>query len=504
MSLPDARMKWFLPSPRDRFGFLLRVALLLCLTATWSAAAAPPNIVILFADDMGYGEVRALNPERGKIPTPHLDKLARAGMVFTDAHTSSSVCTPSRYSLLTGRYAWRTRLQQGVSTGGGDPLIAKDRLTIASMLKQKGYSTAISGKWHLDFHWEGPRDQVGTRIPDGPLTRGFDTWLGFHHARMMKSLCKDDRIIEIIEPVEMLPRTTDFAVDFIQTKAADAKNGKPFFLYMAFGSPHTPIVPTKEWTGKSGLGAYGDFVMMTDGMVGRILEAIDTHGLADNTIVLFSSDNGSSKEADIPSLERKGHYPSAHFRGSKADLWDGGHRVPFIVRWPAGGIKAGLTCGQLVGLTDLMATLADVVGYGLPDDAAEDSLSFFPAFRGEPVAEERRGIVHHSISGKFAIRTARWKLLLAPGSGGWSSPTDAQARLRNLPEIQLYDMHRDPAEQVNLHEERPEIVAQLTEYLMEDVLKGCSRPGAVSKNDISRIDIWKKTTKEPGSRKAID
>lgn len=466
---------------------------LLRFTMAWLGAATPPNVVILFADDLGYGEIHALNPERGKIPTPNLDKLVASGMAFTDAHTASSVCTPSRYALLTGRYAWRTRLQGGVSTGGGEPLIAADRLTIASMLKQKGYSTAISGKWHLDFHWDGPRGKAGTRIADGPLTRGFDTWLGFHHAREMKLLCQDDRISEIVEPVAMLPRTTEFAVDFINAKAAEAKNGKPFFLYMAFGSPHTPIVPTPEWIGKSGLGKYGDFVMMTDGMAGKIIDAIDANGLMDNTIVIFSADNGTSKEADITALEKQGHYPSASFRGSKADLWDGGHRVPFIVRWPGGQVKAGSTCHQLIGLTDLMATIAGVVGHDLPDQVAEDSISFLPALRGECVEGGREAIVHHSISGKFGIRTPKWKLLLAPGSGGWSSPNDARALELGLPDIQLYDMGKDPGEQTNVQAEHPAVVAELTALLKRYVANGRSTPGAAARNDVEHIDLWKKT-----------
>jgi arylsulfatase A-like enzyme len=473
---------------------------ILSLTVSWSPAATLPNIVVLFADDMGYGEVHALNPERGKIPTPNLDKLVRSGMTFTDAHSASSVCTPSRYALLTGRYAWRTHLQHGVSTGGGVPLIAKDRLTIASMLKLKGYSTAISGKWHLDFHWDGPRGKVGTRIPDGPLTRGFDTWLGFHHAREMKVLCKDDKVIEIIDPVAMLPRTTEFAVDFIQSKGKEAKNGKPFFLYMAFGSPHTPILPTAEWIGKSGIGKYGDFVMMTDGMAGRIIDAIDAHGLTDNTIVIFSADNGTSNAAEIPALQQQGHYPSAQFRGSKADLWDGGHRVPFIVRWPGRKIKAGTTCDQLIGLTDLTATIAGIVGCELPETAAEDSISFLPAFTGQPVVGARKAIVHHSINGKFGIRTPKWKLLLAPGSGGWSSPTDAQARGQGLPDIQLYDMEQDESEQTNLQAKHPEVVAELTRLLKDYVANGRSTPGAAAENDIDPIDLWKKRVEKTDAK----
>lgn len=498
MSTAGCRPESFLNMRTKLYCLLHRVLVIsiLSLTASCSHADTLPNIVVLFADDMGYGEVHALNPERGKISTPNLDKLVQSGMAFTDAHTASSVCTPSRYALLTGRYAWRTRMQQGVSSGGGEPLIAKDRLTIASMLKLKGYSTAISGKWHLDFHWDGPRGKVGTRIPDGPLTRGFDTWLGFHHAREMEALCKDDKVIEIIEPIEMLPRTTEFAVDFIQSKAEEAKNGKPFFLYMAFGSPHTPILPTADWIGKSGLGNYGDFVMMTDGMAGRIIDAIDANGLGENTIVIFSADNGTSKAAGIAALEKQGHFPSAQFRGSKADIWDGGHRVPFIVRWPGGKVKAGSTCKQLVCLTDLTATIAGIVGYKLPETAAEDSISFFPAFTEQPVVAERKAIVHHSINGKFAIRTPKWKLLLAPGSGGWSSPTDEQARDHGLSDIQLYDMEQDESEQTNLQARHPEVVAELTRLLKDYVANGRSTPGAAAKNDIDPIDLWKKSVKK--------
>lgn len=467
----------------------------LSMATAWSENPNRPNIVVLFADDMGYGEVHGLNPQRGRIPTPNLDKLIESGLAFTDAHTASSVCTPSRYALLTGRYAWRTRLQHGVSTGGCDPLIAENRLTIASMLKSIGYSTAISGKWHLDFHWDGPSNKVGTRIPDGPLTRGFDTWFGFHHARMMRVLCKDDRVIELIKPIEMLPRTTQFAVDYIHAKAEDAKNGKPFFLYMAFGSPHTPILPTSEWVGKSGLGQYGDFVMMTDAMTGRVIDAIDSNGLTDNTIVIFSSDNGTSNAADIPALQKQGHYPSAHLRGSKADLWDGGHRVPFIIRWPGGNIKAGSTCDQVIGLTDLTATIAQIVDCRLPDTAAEDSISFLPALKAQTIESDRKAIVHHSISGKFGIRTPKWKLLLAPGSGGWSTPKDAEALAQGLPEIQLYDMEQDAGEQTNLQAENPEIVSQLTELLKHYVANGRSTTGDAAQNDVDGIDLWKRGAK---------
>lgn len=482
---------------------LLIFTALLCGVLARAEAASNPNIVILFADDMGYGEVHGLNPERGKIPTPHLDKMIKDGMYFTDAHTASSVCTPSRYALLTGRYSWRTHLQGGVLTGHGEPLIADDRLTLAGMLKEKGYSTAISGKWHLNFHVEGPgvskgKAPVGSTIPDGPLTRGYDTYFGFHHARDMKTLIHDDKVIEIIDPKEMLPRMTDFAVDYINQHVA-AKSGKPFFLYVPFGSPHSPIVPTEEWIGKSGLGDYGDFVMMTDGMVGRIIDAIDSNGLGDDTLILFSTDNGTSKVADIPKLQAQGHYPSANLRGSKSDLWDGGHRVPFIMRWSGGGIEPGTLSDQLVCLSDMTATIAEMLGYSLPENTAEDSFSFLPALKGEAVPNAREAIVHHSIGGRFSIRRDNWKLLLGAGSGGWSAPNDRKALEEGFPEIQLYDLNQDLAEENNLQGEYPEKVAQLVAILEDYVDQGRSTPGAKQSND-AQVDIWKKRPKSKKSK----
>jgi arylsulfatase A len=461
-----------------------------------STANNRPNIVILFADDMGYGEIQALNPERGKIPTPHINALAKEGMIFTDAHTASSVCTPSRYALLTGRYAWRTYLQVGVSNGGTDPLIAEDRLTMASMLKEKGYNTAISGKWHLDFNYDGERCTPGTTIPDGPITRGFDTWFGFHHAREMKELCKDDKIIEVIRPHDMLPRTTDFAVDYINKKAEEAKNGKPFFLYMAFGSPHVPHLPTKEWVGKSGLGKYADFVMMTDGMAGKIIDAIDANGLTDNTIVLFTSDNGSSKAANFEDLKNKGHYPSANLRGCKTDIWEGAHRVPFIIRWPNGGVKAGSICNELLGLSDMTASLADLIDYELPDNAAEDSISFLPVLTNSESDHARTAIIHHSGAGRFSIRRGKWKLILAPGSGGLSKPDFKTSWQQGLPELQLYNLEQDLAEQDNLQAQYPELTAELVALLEKQVQNGRSTAGASQANDIKKIDIWKRPSKK--------
>ena len=476
-----------------------------------SAAEVRPNIVYLLADDLGYGDVQCLNPQRGKIKTPALDKLASQGMTFTDAHSGSSVCTPTRYGLLTGRYAWRTRLQSGVFDGTDDPpLIAAGRLTVPALLKQQGYTTAALGKWHLGFNSEPPADAqaidpqaakrmkkeaggkrapgsmglpVGSRIIEGPVTRGFDYFWGCSNARTMSGLIENERVIEKIEPITMLPRLGQRAVSYIAEHAAAAKAGQPFFLYLPLTSPHTPILPTPEWQGKSGLGIYGDFVMQTDAVVAEVLAALEKHGLADNTLVVFTSDNGCSPAAGTAELERQGHFASAQFRGSKSDIWDGGHRVPFFVRWP-GRIKAGSQCPQLICHTDLMATCAEILGAKLPDNAGEDSLSILPALLGKDPAPLRETVVHHSINGRFAIRQGPWKLEFCPGSGGWGKPGDADASTQGLPAVQLYDLTSDIGETKNLQSAHPEIVAKLTSLLESQVANGRSTPGAKQPNDV--------------------
>jgi arylsulfatase A len=484
----------------------LLVLSLLGAAALAASAAEKPNIVYLLADDLGYGDVQALNPTRGKIKTPHLDRLAAQGMTFTDAHSGSSVCTPTRYGLLTGRYAWRTHLQRGVLDGTDDPpLIAEKTLTVPALLKQHGYATAAIGKWHLGFLSERPAAAavaespaptakkkamgnaglpVGSRIIGGPTTRGFDYFWGCSNARTMSGLIENDRVIENLPPIEMLPRLERQAVNYIADHAAAAKNGKLFFLYVPLTSPHTPILPTPEWQGKSGLGAYGDFTMQTDAVVGKILAALDAHGLAANTLVIFTADNGCSPQADTPGLEKQGHFASGPLRGYKADIWEGGHRVPFFARWP-GRIAPGTRSDQVLCHTDLMATCAAILGAPLPPDAAVDSVSFLPALLGTARAPLRTSIVHHSIDGRFSIRESAWKLVFAPGSGGWSAPRDAEARQAGLPELQLYDLSGDPAEAKNLHPENPAIVARLTALLQRQIAEGRSTPGPRRANDVA-------------------
>lgn len=462
------------------------------------SAAEKPNIVFIMCDDLGYGDVHCLNPEHGKIATPGADALARQGMTFTDAHSGSSVCTPTRYGLLTGRYSWRTKLQSGVVTGFAPCLIDENRPTVASFLKEQGYQTAIIGKWHLNFQYCNPDSgqpyssksfqspPVGSKIPDGPVARGFDYYHGFHHARDMRTVIENDRVIGHDSPINMLPRLTRKSVEFIDQHAGDQQ---PFFLYIPLGSPHTPILPTQAWQGKSGLGDYGDFVMETDNVVVEVSKALERNGLTDNTLVIFTSDNGCSKAAGIEKLAEQGHLVSAHLRGSKADIWDGGHRVPFLVRWP-GKVEAGSTCDQLICLTDLFATAADLIGADVPAGSCEDSVSFLPALSGEAITSSRAGVVHHSISGHFAYRQGPWKLALARGSGGWSAPNEKQAG-NKAPKAQLYHMTDDIGEMENRYLSEPSIAEQLLKQLQADVQRGRSTAGPKSENDTKKINLWK-------------
>jgi len=478
----------------------LLATLLLIASCALAVADSKPNIVYIICDDLGYGDIQCLAPETSKIPTPNADQLALEGMTFTDAHSGSSVCTPTRYGIMTGRYSWRTKLQKGVVTGFAPCLIDKDRMTVAGFLKQQGYATAIVGKWHLDFQYLDPESgeaysqkqhktpPVGAKIPDGPLHRGFDYYHGFHHARNMDAVIEDDKVIAHDDVVNMLPRLTEKSVAYIDSRAGKEE---PFFLYVPLGSPHTPIVPSDEWKGKSGLGEYGDFVMQTDNVVGEISKALERNGFTENTLVIFTSDNGCSKAAGIPKLAEQGHIVSANLRGSKADIWDGGHRVPFLVRWP-GKVEAGSNSDQLICLTDLFATVTDILGQSILGQTCEDSVSFLPALYGKKIESTRNGVIHHSFSGHFAYRQGPWKLLLARASGGWSSPKENEAG-KDAPKGQLYHMRKDIGETNNLFEKNPEKVEVLLGLLKADVSRGRSTNGSESKNDVpvEEIVLWK-------------
>ncbi len=467
-----------------------------------------PNIVYILADDMGYGDLSCLNGE-SKLHTEHMDRLAREGMIFTDAHAGSAVCTPTRYGILTGRYCWRTRLKSGVLYGYSPPLIAQDRLTVASLLKQHGYTTACIGKWHLGLEWskagEAPEEVDFTKpLLDGPTTHGFDTSFIISASLDMAPYVyiEDDRVRTLpnritanddrmqfwregptgadFEHIGVLPKLTEKAVAFIDAQARSV-DGQPFFLYFPLPAPHTPILPTEEFQGKSETNAYGDFVLQVDWTVGQVMEALERNGLAENTLFIMTSDNGCSPRADVEELAEFGHHPSYHFRGYKADIFEGGHRIPFIARWP-GKIPADSVSDEIICLTDLMATGAAIVGAQIPDNAGEDSYNLLPTLLDKPYEKPiREATVHHSINGSLSIRQGKWKLELCPDSGGWSYPRPGQ--VEGLPPIQLYDMETDVGERRNVYAEHPEVVEHLTALLTTYIKNGRSTPGAPQEND---------------------
>lgn len=467
-----------------------------------------PDIIFILADDMGYGDVSYLDP-RSKIRTDNLDRMARDGVVFTDAHSSSSVSTPTRYGILTGRYNWRSTMKQGVLGGYSKALIAPERETMASMLKKQGYTTAGIGKWHLGWDWNNidagaNKVDFSKPVTNGPTTRGFDYYYGFCGSLDMPPYVYIENDMPTSSPnritedkgkyswwrkgptgadfvhEDVLPNLIDRACRYVKEKAP---SDQPYFLYLPLPAPHTPILPTKEFRGKSGMGDYADFVLMVDAMVGRVLEAVKESGEEENTIVVFTTDNGCSPAAGINELIARGHYPNSIYRGHKADLFDGGHRVPCILRWPCGAKPHHVD--QTICLTDFYATFAALNGYALKDTEGEDSYNLMPAIRSvSQVSAIREATVHHSIDGQFTIRKGDWKLLLSPSSGGWSDPKPGDSTaLASLPKVQLYNMKTDPFEQQNMEAQYPEKVKELRVLLSKYVEEGRSTPGIVQKND---------------------
>lgn len=480
-------------------------------------AGKKPNIVYILADDLGYGDISSLNPD-SKINTPNVDRLAACGMRFTDAHSGSAVCTPTRYGILTGRYSFRSRLKKGVLGGYSEPLIGNDRMTVASFLKQHGYNSACIGKWHLGFNWplkdnakkaNASSVDFAGRITNGPTALGFDYFFGISASLDMapyvyiendRPTAVPDRTVDASESpafwrkgpiapdfefIEVLPRLTEKATEYIDQQA---KEDKPFFLYMPLPAPHTPIVPTPEFQGKSGLNPYADFVIQTDHTVGEVLKALDRNNLTDNTLVIFTSDNGCSPEANFDELEKFGHDPSYLFRGHKADIYEGGHRIPFIAAWP-NTVKPNTTSDQTICLTDLFATAADILNATVPDTAAEDSVSILPVLTGKAKQPVREATVHHSINGSFSIRKGKWKLVLCPGSGGWSAPKPGK-EAADAPAAQLFDMTKDISEQKNLYNEQRQIAKDLIALLQTYIDNGRSTPGAAQQNE-GKTDIFK-------------
>lgn len=530
--------------------FSLLVLMALSCSEKKEQLSTYPNIVLIYADDLGYGDVQLYNPVKGKIPTPHLDQLAGEGMHFTDAHSSSAVCSPSRYTLLTGRYHWRSPLQKGIVNLYAPPLITPERLTIGGLAQQKGYHTACIGKWHLGWEWpipEGKRDLFSSgernikatdehrkvwrevfsqKIPGGPTAVGFDEYFGtdvpnwppycfiendqtvgipseFGAARLFgkNQASLQGPSLKDWQLENILPTLADRSIDFIERMAHSTD---PFLLYLPLTSPHTPLAVNKEWQGKSGLGLYADLVMETDDVVGRVLDALKKNGLADHTIVIFTSDNGCApyvgntaveeatdttfqnwtwgrktrEELAVTTMEGKGHYPSAWFRGYKSDVWEGGHRIPLMVKWP-GKVQPGTVSSNLVHQADIFATIANILETTLPADAGEDGFSLLPLLFGvgKPL---RENAVSTSSLGLPSLRLGRWKLIQGPGSGGWSPGGDAEP-------VQLFDLENDPGETRNLALQLPDRVSEMSHLLVKIITEGRSNPGPRQENDVEVV-----------------
>ena len=474
---------------------LLFVTLVLALPGLLQSAQEKPNIVYIMVDDMGYGDPRCYNPQ-SKISTPNIDSLAKAGMRFTDAHSPGALCHPSRYGLLTGQHpfradvaSWRTRA-----------VIREGQMTIASLLQSNGYRTAMVGKWHLGFHENG----YDKPLPGGPADRGFDSYFGirastdippYFYIRGNRAVAPpSDRIkannSDGWSPIQgafwraggiapglrlkdVLPRFTDEAITVIEGHA-EPKTKKPLMLYLAYPAPHTPWLPSPKFRGSSGAGMYGDFMVMVDAMIGRVLKALDKAGMSDDTLLFFCSDNGPTwYDADV---KRLGHDSAAGLRGMKADAWEGGHRVPFIARWP-GRIRAGSISAQTICFTDMLATFAAVVDAELPPDAGPDSFDILPVLLGkQPETKPIRGpIVIPARRGMMSIRSGQWKLITGLGSGGFSKPAHIKPSPGG-PKGQLYHLGNDLAETSNLYTEKPETVKSLQRKLAQILNQKKTRP----------------------------
>ncbi len=501
---------------------IIRGLLIIGFAAAWISSRAqphhhrPPNIVIVLADDLGYGDVSLFN-EDSAFETPHIDRLARQGVTFTSAYVTSSVCTPTRYSLLTGRYNWRSILKYHVLSGYSRSLIPTDRLTVANILQESGYHTSFIGKWHLGWNWQFENepqeniDDLNSRpevdfsrpIEKGPNEHGFTYSYGFSGSLDMPPYVYVENDLSTAIPVDttvnydykgfwrkgltgpdfnhvdVLPHLTDQSIQYIHRQAA---SGQPFFLYFALPAPHTPILPTTEFMGKSNSNLYGDFVLQVDDVVRQLTEALQQNNLFEETIFIFTSDNGASPRSGYPELARAGHNPSYIFRGHKADIYEGGLRVPFIVSWPD-RVEQGFTTKETISIVDIMATFADITGTTLPDDAGEDSYSLLPILlqKNYP-APLREATVLHSVDGRFAIIKDEWKLVLWPGSGGWSFP-NTDEDMRGLPSFQLYNLKNDPSEKFNLVYLYPDRVKELKSLIEIYIRKGRSTPGAPQSND---------------------
>jgi len=486
------------------------------------ASNTKPNIIILYADDLGMGDLGSFNVNSGKkpkIPTPNLDQLAAQGLSFTDAHSSSGICSPSRYALLTGRYHWRKF--HGIVKAFGPSAFDEERLTLPEMLQQKGYTTATIGKWHLGWDWDAirkvgrpknglePQDFDWSKpIPDGPLAHGFDYYFGDTVINFPPYVwIENDKVMQVPDtmvdgtlwknkegkmkyrkgpmitgwdPYENIPTTTQKGIAYIKEKA---KGDKPFFLYFAYPSPHAPIIPNDEFDNTSKAGPYGDLVVETDDSIGKLLTAIKEAGIEDNTLVIFSSDNGPEHYAYLRD-EKFDHWSSGPFRGVKRDIYEGGHRVPMIVRWPQ-KVPANSKTDELVSQIDVMATLASVVGFELPNDAAEDSYNLLPLWTEKSKNSTRDSLVHNTFKGAYAIRSGDWSLIAHKSGnqnrrmerfnyGVWQKKHGYQSD--DNVKGQLFDMKNDSGQRKNLIEQNPKKTKELTQLLQQIRNQGYSAP----------------------------
>ncbi|HBC88177.1 MAG TPA: hypothetical protein DCZ94_14600 [Lentisphaeria bacterium] len=475
-----------------------------------------PNIVFILADDLGYGDLNCYGADEEHIRTPNLDRIARQGVRFTDAHSPSSVCTPSRYNFMTGRYCWRTWAKTGCIWAHDPCLIEEDRPTVASVLRSGGYATGMVGKWHLGFGAPGAGSWDDIIGPDynrplshGPLTCGFETFYGVPHigqrphfyidGNMVKDLESGDPIRIIPDPrPEFLkkfferPRTcnpnlkveggkraeyrheevavhlTEKAVDWLE-----AQTRQPFFLYFAHRNVHAPLIPHPRFSNTSAVGDYGDFIHELDWSVGEILKTLDRLGLSENTIVFFASDNGAT-ERHRPTLhvDYNGHRANGVLRGQKTEVYEGGHRIPFIARWP-GRIPAGTTCGHLLALTDILATCAELAGIGIPQGASPDGVSFAASLLDRNARPARETLIHDSMmKAMFAVRHREWKLIIGQGGGGigygWPGVESVEHFTGADPKGQLFNLAGDLGEETNLYDRHPDIVSELSSLLEKE------------------------------------
>ncbi len=494
----------------------LLIILYACNSSTKQVVRSKPNIIIILADDFGLGDIQSYYPGN-KISTPNLDNLSTEGMNFYSAHSSSAVCTPTRYGLLTGRYNWRTALQESVITCYEPPLIKKERITLPEMLKENGYNTACIGKWHLGWNWEGERPNERTNegnilykyrwdysksIKGGPNDHGFDYYFGTPAPNVPPfAYIENDHVVELPTatyeyeegPISMpkvfdgspmapgwkfdqiLPDITKAAVEYIHDQS---QTKQPFFLYFSMTSPHEPVAPSKNFAGKSGIAPIADFIMETDWSVGQVLKAVEDAAISENTLIIFTADNGHSYYTGLDKLLEAEHFPNGIYRGYKGDIWEGGHRVPFIVKW-AGKVEANSSTNNLVSVNDIFATCAELVGNTqLPKNTAEDSFSFLNMLLNNKKPVCRNSLIAHSVHGEFAYLRDSMKIVFALPERNLKLSRGKAAKQK------LYNLNIDPGEKQDIALEYPELVRELTNELRSIVERGTSRNESGCSNDV--------------------